>query len=212
MHVGKSSETGVTLPGSMDSLSESMRNCHKAAFAERVEPGLALRVGLVGLSGSGKSLAAHYMRLKLGYQEHQIAEPIKDFVREVLGLALSLDPLSNGPRLEPHRRLMQAVSAAAREADEDIFIRALLRRIDCTDPTQKVVVSDVRYPNEAQLLNRAGFLLLRIERLDAEYLGSKLAIATHPSELAQEAIEVHGTLSAKNISSLLYQLPFYLEA
>lgn len=62
------------------------------------------------------------------------------------------------------RRLLQTIGQGVRDRDPDFWIRQLTERIPAGMP---VVVSDVRYRNEALTLISRGFRLVRIVRPDA---------------------------------------------
>lgn len=135
-------------------------------------------IGLIGKARSGKDTVAARLRGQHGYQRVAFADPLKE-------AALRVDPLVAWPgRMDVYRlsylvrhhgweyvkdevpevrRILQQMGQAVREADADFWVRVALAKIDalCGLP---VVVTDVRYPNEAEALRAAGFMLVRIER------------------------------------------------
>ncbi|MFD4234297.1 hypothetical protein [Streptomyces sp. NPDC058542] len=69
------------------------------------------------------------------------------------------------------RRILQELGAAVRAIDEDFWLRAAMRRVqEANEAGVPAVITDVRYPNEAASLRRAGFHLVYIERPDVEQL------------------------------------------
>ncbi|NYI06078.1 deoxynucleotide monophosphate kinase family protein [Allostreptomyces psammosilenae] len=82
------------------------------------------------------------------------------------------------------RRVLQQSGQAVRKYDPDFWVRVTTEAVDaCAGWDLPVVVTDCRYPNEAQALRERGFLLVRIERRGAEDELSEDA-RTHESENA----------------------------
>lgn len=62
---------------------------------------------------------------------------------------------------EQYRWVYKDVGLAMRSVDKDVWVRYVLRQIDKHDI---VIVDDLRFQNEAELLRENGFFLIRIER------------------------------------------------
>ncbi|MBT2412647.1 hypothetical protein J7I94_19125 [Streptomyces sp. ISL-12] len=63
------------------------------------------------------------------------------------------------------RRFLQELGAAVRDIDEDFWLRAAMKKVqEANEAGVPVVITDVRYRNEADSLRRAGFHLVYIER------------------------------------------------
>jgi hypothetical protein len=63
------------------------------------------------------------------------------------------------------RRILQHVGQTIRERDPDYWVALLMRQVDGARSFNiPVIVTDVRYPNEAEALREAGFTLVRIVR------------------------------------------------
>jgi len=147
-------------------------------------------IGLLGRAGAGKDTAAVELRKRYGYVRVAFADPIKE-------VAFAVDPIVH-TQPEP-LRLSQVVhnlgwDAAKREFPE---VRRLLQRIgleagrDVLGPSvwldiamdrirglnrfNPIVVTDVRFRNEAETLRLAGFALVWIDRPGTED-------GDHPSE------------------------------
>lgn len=67
------------------------------------------------------------------------------------------------------RKLYQDIGQAFRQHDPNCWTKAMLEDINdallssLSGPYTKIVVDDVRYVNEAELLQRAGFFLVRVD-------------------------------------------------
>lgn len=134
-------------------------------------------VGLAGYAGSGKDTFADALEL-LGWHHAKFAGLLKD-------VALAVDPYVEVDDLTGFVRLSDLVAdvgwtKAKRSADVRRFLQRLgtdgVRRhlgediwVDATmDALSKIdgciVISDVRFPNEAQAIHDAGGVVVRIER------------------------------------------------
>jgi hypothetical protein len=83
------------------------------------------------------------------------------------------------------RRFLQELGASMRAVDPEIWVRPVLRQaIELNEIGKPVVVTDVRYRNEAESLVRSGFRLLHINRPGVPHL-------THESEGALGPEDAH---------------------
>lgn len=173
------------------------------------------KIGLIGHAGSGKdTVAAHLMRR--GFARVAFA----DAVRSVL---LSVDPLitKEGLRLreavEAHgwdrvkreipevRALLQGLGAGVRdELGESVWLDHALRRLDALPGP--VVVSDVRYHNEAYALRRRGFTLVWVRRPGVGPANSHASETGIPVERADVVLTNDGSISELHaaVDALVY--------
>lgn len=137
-------------------------------------------IGLIGRARSGKDTAGRWLVEHGGYERVAFADSLKE-------AALKLNPIvrvtEHGrlddllmvvdlfgweeakDRFHEVRRILQELGAAMRVLDEDFWLRlALDKTTDVNRAGSPVVITDVRYPNEAESLRRAGFHLVYIER------------------------------------------------
>lgn len=128
----------------------------------------------------GKDTAAQVLLDEFSFQRIAFADPIK-------GALLALDPLVPGPedgeylRLSEHtqarswseikdlpevRRLMQSLGTEVGRNlfDADLWVKLAERKLESTLSVGDVVVTDVRFPNEARLIRGYGGMLVRLER------------------------------------------------
>jgi dephospho-CoA kinase len=103
--------------------------------------------------GAGKTTVA---RLILTEDENfvllRIAGKLKQIVQEL--------------ELPYTRDMLQRVATFFREIDHDIWVKNALREIDEVieeNPTIKIVVDDVRFQNEANLLRKRGFVIVKVK-------------------------------------------------
>ncbi|WP_328967950.1 deoxynucleotide monophosphate kinase family protein [Streptomyces sp. NBC_00239] len=172
-----------------------------------------MNIGLIGRARSGKDTVGRILLDHGGYERVAFADPLK-------AAALKLDPLihtdhpSGVERLSeilatPNaltwedakdmfpevRRILQELGAAMRAIDPEFWLRAGLARAEEVNRQtgRPAVVTDVRYPNEADSLKRAGFHLIYVDRPGIPHLTHESEGALGPVD-ADFVIENDGSL------------------
>lgn len=157
-------------------------------------------IALIGKARSGKDTAANHLVRTRAYTRLAFADPLKE-------MALSVDPLIGydlrelgGPQtvrlttLVEHvgwerakdeypevRRILQRMGQTQREFDENYWVNAMRPKLNSAEAwNMPVVVTDVRYRNEALMLRARGFRLVRLVRPLTHM--APAALATHSSE------------------------------
>lgn len=124
-------------------------------------------IGLAGPAGVGKTTIANHLVETRGYTRHRFAQPLKDMVR-CLGLT---DAQIDGDQKEvplavlcgqTPRYAMQTIGTewGRHYMGSDIWLRAW----EATKPEGPVVVDDVRFDNEAELVRSKGGLVVQLWR------------------------------------------------
>lgn len=152
-------------------------------------------IGLVGKKRSGKDTFAQFT----GFQKVALADPLRE-------AALGLDPIvvgdvTNGLRLsdlvneigweeakdrypEVRRTLQRLGTESIRALDPTFWTRIATQRIiETRDAGMPVVVTDVRYPNEVDMIRALGGTVIRV-------VGRGQGGDAHPSETALDEVEV----------------------
>lgn len=146
-------------------------------------------IGIIGRARVGKDTAGQWLVDNRGYRRIGFADPLKEaalkldpIVEDLAGLydffeSTRLSTLVNthgwelAKEIGDTRRILQELGASIRAIDEDFWLRAAMKRVqEANEAGVPAVITDVRYPNEAASLKRAGFHLVYIDRPDVEQL------------------------------------------
>lgn len=167
-------------------------------------------IGLTGKKRSGKDTVGQMLRATFGFESYALAGPVKQIGMSVYGLTRrQVDGLDGYDREEvlPEwgcsvRHILQRIGTElGREIHEDTWVRKMVARFeqleggDCVG----VVVTDVRFPNEAEAIRAAGGEVWRISRPSVESSGD-----THASETSIDLIRpdwlIHNTGTLEDLA------------
>lgn len=125
-------------------------------------------IGLMGKSGSGKDATASWLCTHYGFARLAFADPLKLGAKHIFSLNDSqlwgaekdvVDPFWG---MTPAQILQRMGTECMRDGfSTDLWVKALLRQIVPGDHT---VITDVRFPNEAQAVLDWGGVLVRVVR------------------------------------------------
>jgi len=149
-------------------------------------------IGLHGKAGSGKDTAARALA-QCGWAKLALADPLREllvymnptivgrFHRGYLADLVDKHGWDKLKREEPAvRDLMQRTGEAGRRAfGQDFWIRQASMRLN--RETRNVIVTDVRYPNEAEWIRESGGIVVRIFWPDSPH-GLTGSAADHVTE------------------------------
>ncbi|MEV8015653.1 hypothetical protein AB0O76_04695 [Streptomyces sp. NPDC086554] len=179
-------------------------------------------VGLIGRAQVGKDTMAGFMGQRYAYQRIAFADRLKAAaldVNPVVGFAVG-EPvrLTEVVRLggwewakatyPEVRRMLQQYGQTIRKTDPDFWIRAATPAMDAVRSLNlPMVVTDVRYINEANYLRAKGFKLIRVTRPTGGLTG---AAARHDSETELDRyradLTVANTGTTADLSSIVDSL------
>ena len=142
----------------------------------------------IGSAKVGKDAASNFF-VRQSFYHTSFAKPIYKIANEVYGI--NTDNLSDfdkdGRIYEPWgmtlRQILQGIGDMFRAKDPEFFLKCLEVDIANNARGRRVVVSDVRYENEAQLIRKTG-TILHISRELENY-----SVESHSSEVGVKATD-----------------------
>lgn len=142
-------------------------------------------VGISGKRGTGKTTLANILAEKYGFEHRYFAQTLKEMIKQQFNLTddhvhgvLKEALLTGFPGWTP-RKLMIAVGQFYRSIDELYWVKKTLQD---DGQLNHIVVSDVRFPNEAKVIKNLGGIIVRLNRaLDLNIYQGEI---TDPSETA----------------------------
>lgn len=167
-------------------------------------------IGFIGKARSGKDTAALHLVRTRGYSRLAFADPVKEmalstdpYIPTGYGVTVRLSSLIADVGWEyakdtyPEvRRTLQATGQAVRDIDDEFWLTAMRRKLNNAEAWNlPVVVTDVRYPNEAANLRARGFRLVRIIRPGTAKTMREARAAMHASETALDGFEADVTVT-----------------
>ncbi len=151
-------------------------------------------IGLSGKMGSGKDTFAGMLRDYHRFSTFAFAEHLKETAAFMTGLPLKhfIDPALKSELLPgfdcTSRRFMELLGTeCGRAADPDFWVKRTMQKIAeywADHPGARVVVTDVRFPNEYAAIKDAGGFMVRIERTN-----NPMPQTDHPSNTALDGFE-----------------------
>ncbi len=141
---------------------------------DRIMP--PFRIGLSGKMRSGKDTVGKALVKAYGFERWAFADHLKE-------LAAELFEVKPGAK---NRRLLVSLGRHLCEIDRNVWVRYVLNNMPAD---RSVVITDLRFPYEAEALRDAGFYLARIE--------------APPSARLNRLLNSEGTEGAKNTTELL---------
>lgn len=149
-------------------------------------------IGLSGKAGTGKNYLARQFLAPHGFRESALADEIK-----TRGVALGIGTYDEMFHAKPeHVREWLQQEGTERGRDRygvDVWINALLARLTRVEETWGIgtfVITDVRFPNEVEVIQAHGGRVFRIEAPERAAASSiPEALRTHASEIALDDYE-----------------------
>jgi hypothetical protein len=147
---------------------------------------VSLLIGLIGKKRSGKDTFARALS-PLGIQRFAFADPLREALLTLNPIIFGYDDFASPPmegdtrladlineygwevakdQFSEVRYLMQNYGVGIRKIDPDFWLRATSQQVDAARFQQghDCVITDVRFPNEAEWIKAAGGVLVRLYR------------------------------------------------
>ena len=159
-----------------------------------------MNIGICGKAGTGKSAVANHIVRTYGYKRYAIADEVKRIAMRLFKMK------------EKDRKLLQDIGFKMREIRPTVWIDFLIDQIRGKD---KIVVDDIRYPNECEALKKEGFKMIRvvadreicIKRLSERDGTAAIERLDDESETAMDDVEIENILDGSlPLEKMLAQL------
>ncbi len=171
-------------------------------------------IGLAGTAGSGKDTLGDYLVCQHGFTKLAFADPLRDMVVALL-VHLGIDErdalwsLANDRLFKEHplpqidrspRQLMQTLGTewGRNQVHPDLWLKIAQERIELT--AGPVVITDVRFSNEAQLVRDLGGKVWQLRRLNAGLP------SMHASEIPIRSAQIDRVLHNNGTPEQLFEL------
>lgn len=149
------------------------------------------KLALIGKMRSGKDTVADYLAVEYGYRKIPLALGVYKVAHDIFGMS------------GKNRKLLIDIGAALRGIDENVWIDHVLR---LAGTSKNVIVSDVRYLNEYEVLKEHGYTFIKVYAPDALRIqrGADEAYIAHPTECYLDHIEADWMLVNNGSTADLY--------
>lgn len=173
-----------------------------------ISPNTITLLGLAGRKGTGKDTAAYHLVLAHGFRQIALADPIRDGLRAMLGLSsdelldrsikeTAIDWLGVSPR-----HLMQTLGTewGRNNVARDVWLRVATRRLEAIANSRqgtpaRIVVSDIRFDDEADWIRSHGGRVIHIRR--------PMACSQHDQHASEAGVTIGlGDHIVRNISTI----------
>lgn len=174
-----------------------------------------LLIGITGKKNAGKDTIADHLVSQHGFIKHSFAAPLKDACRTLFLLTDEqlTDPIQKEEmdarwKITP-RRLFQIVGTDMMRTafGDDFWIRHIDHWI-LEERPERLVVPDVRFPNEAAWIKKNGGVLIRVRSFPSATTDDNHASETMSDEIIAD-IEIQNDKTA-GIESLHKQVDDYI--
>ena len=125
---------------------------------------------------TGKSTSAAHLKSKYGLNkviEESFAAKLKDIVKDLYKLteehvegSLKNTPVEYCDGMTP-REILQKVGVYHREINPNVWVDSVFNRIVSLE-NKLIIITDCRFPNEAERIKKEGGILIRIDRINRE--------------------------------------------
>lgn len=147
---------------------------------------IGFRFAIGGKMGTGKSSLADFLMKCFQFKKYSFAAKLKELAADLFDMEVK------------DRQLLQVLGTKVREVEKDAWCGYVLKQIRA-DKSRRVVIDDMRYLNEAELLQKNDFTLIKLYTPDSfiskrNVAGYTPEMRQHPSEIEIDAIDPHYTI------------------
>lgn len=150
-----------------------------------------------GKMGTGKSSLADFLVKCFQFRKYSFAAKLKELAADLFDMQVK------------DRQLLQILGTKVREINKDVWCDYVLQQIIRENPL-RAVIDDMRYLNEADLLLKNNFTLIKLYTPDSiigkrNVVGYTPEMRQHSSEIEIDAIDPHYTIDTSGTLEQAYQ-------
>jgi hypothetical protein len=163
-------------------------------------------IGVTGKKFNGKDTLGNYLS-KYNYKRMAFADPLKQVIKNIFDFndeqlyGENKEKIDDFWKISP-RSAMQFIGTdlfrhqmnkLIPEIGDEIWIKVVKRQIENiwkNNPNQKIVITDVRFPNECNLIRELGGIIIRVKRKIEDIHTDSDFIIVHESETYINALKV----------------------
>ena len=148
-----------------------------------------VKLAIIGKMGSGKTTLVKHLVSEYNFIEFNFGDPVKKYANEIFGI----ETLKEKPR-----KFIQDFAETLKTLDQNVWVNNIKRQINELEREKSVniVVGDVRFMNEYQMLREQGFKFILLD-ISEEYQVERLK-KTYPNNYL-EHLERRGHISEQNV-------------
>ena len=166
-------------------------------------------IGFTGRMHSGKDTAGNYLYVAHGFKRFAFADTLKSGVQKFGGFSNdqlwgeAKDSVDDFWGITP-RQMLQDVGTFMRERYTPDFWALNLRRFAEKNPNEDIVITDVRYNNEIEIIRELGGIVVRVWRPSTmNEIIQQDSVSAHPSE--RQDFPVDETIHNASTKGQLYR-------
>ena len=114
-------------------------------------------IGIAGYKGSGKDSLGEILTTTFGWNKMSFAQPIKDLVHNTFGIDKAILSGTDGEREFRELPLPDWFNLSSRDMLQKVGMA--FRENLHNSCKEHVVITDVRFPNEVEMINKHGFVV-----------------------------------------------------
>lgn len=166
---------------------------------------MKLLLGLVGTAGSGKTTIAKHLCIQHGFIRTAFGDSLKQMLLDA-GMCTHNELYVE--KTSQSRWLLQKIGTDIfrKQVDQLFWVKKTSEYIKSLNGNSKVVIDDIRFPEEAQMILDFGGILIKVARGD-NFI-DKTAGSDHESECHVQEIDCHHIVLANGgeVDRLLWQM------
>jgi hypothetical protein len=168
-------------------------------------------IGITGHARHGKNTVGDVLATELNYEPHAFADSLRSMALAVnprvvgdtrLTDVVRLEGWEGAKRYDEVRRFLQVLGTEGvrDHLGEDAWVRAMEERLNgkLDDGKTRIVITDVRFPNEAEWVKQVGGDVWRVVRLNYDNGVAK----DHPSEAMVDSLIADRRIVAETLDEL----------